>query len=228
MSDHLEFVRAQQLYGMPNVETSTRCPLQCPQCTRAKLQAPKDSSKYKEIKVRINSGVDLRVCDAEKLLKFFDAGVMFCGQLSDPAFWPDLFAFLEFSKTYPNKNIRIMTAASQKNIEWYRAAFELSHSNVTWAFGLDGMKDVSMIYRVGQNSALLFDAMLLGISMGLKIEWHYIVFEHNLHQIEEAKEFANTHGIVLNFIKSNRTGGNITVPVEWKPERNKEIIYGIV
>jgi len=224
MNDHLEFVKAQQLYGMPNIETSTRCPLQCPQCTRAKLQAPKDSNKYKEIKIRIDNGFDLPLRDAEKLLIFFESGVMLCGQLSDPVFWPDLFAFLAFSKTYPNKNVRIMTAASQKNIEWYRKAFELSHTNVTWAFGLDGMKDISMIYRVGQNSALLFDAMVLGRSLGLKIEWHYIVFEHNLHQIEEAKEFANKHGIMLNFIKSNRTGGNVKVPTEWQPEKNKEII----
>lgn len=228
MTDHLTFIGSQKLSGMPNVETSTRCPLQCPQCTRAKLQSPKDSNKYIEIKTRINNGFDLPLTDAEKLLTFFDQGVMLCGQLSDPVFWPDLFKFLEFSKTYPDKNIRIMTAASQKNIEWYRAAFTLSHKNVTWSFGLDGMEDTSMIYRVGQNSKLLFDAMILGKSLGVKIEWHYIVFEHNVHQLEEATEFAGKHGIMLNLVKSNRTGGNIKVPSEWKPKKNKEIINDII
>lgn len=228
MNDYLEFVRSQKSLGMPNIETSTRCPLQCSQCTRAKLQLPKDTGKYKEIRTRIDNGFDLPLADAEKLLRFFDSGVMLCGQLSDPAFWPDLFAFLEFSKTYPNKNIRIMTAASQRNIEWYRKAFDLSHKNVTWAFGIDGMKDTSMLYRVGQNSELLFDAMILGKSLGIKIEWHYIVFEHNIHQLDEAKEYANKNGIMLNLIKSNRSGGNVIVPTDWKPERNKEIIYDIV
>ena len=228
MIDHLEFIKSQQSLGMSNVETSSKCSLHCPQCTRAKLQAPKDSNKYKEIKTRINNGFDLSLKDAEKLLRFFDTGVMLCGQLSDAIFWPDLFPFLEFSKTYPNKNIRIMTAASQKNIEWYRTAFELSHKKVTWAFGIDGLKDTSMIYRIGQNSKLLFDAMLLGRTLGVKIEWHYIVFDYNLHQIEEAKDFANRHGIILNLVKSNRGSDSIKIPEEWKPKRNKEIIYDFV
>ena len=228
MIDHLEFIRSQQLLGMPNIETSSKCSLQCPQCTRAKLQESKDSNKYKEIKMRIDNGFALPLKDAEKLLRFFDSGVMLCGQLSDPVFWPDLFAFLEFSKTYPNKNIRIMTAASQKNIEWYKTAFELSHNNVTWAFGLDGMKDTSMIYRVGQNSELLFDAMILGKSLGIKIEWHYIVFDYNINSIAEAKDFASTYGILLNLVKSNRGSNSIKVPDKWKPKRNKEIIYDII
>ena len=228
MNDHLEFIRSQKLLGMHNIETSTRCTLHCPQCTRSKLQLPKDSNKYKEIKTRINNGFDLSLKDAEKLLKFFDSGIMLCGQLSDTVFWPELFSFLAFSKTYPNKNIRIMTAASQKNIEWYKTAFELSHKNVTWAFGIDGMKDTSIIYRIGQNSELLFDAMILGKSLGVKIEWHYIVFEYNVHQLEQAKKFAVEHKIILNFIKSNRSGGGVTVPNNWKPERNKEIIYDTI
>jgi len=228
VSDHLGFIASQKLFALPNVETSTKCSLRCSQCTRAKLQEPEDSKKYKEIKTRINSGFDLPLRDAEKLLKFFDVGIMFCGQLSDPIFWPSLFDFLELSKTYPTKTIVIATAASQKNIEWYRKGFEISHNKVKWIFGLDGMQDTSAIYRVGQNSALLFDAMVLGRALGVHIEWNYIVFEHNIHQLEQAKEFAKTHGIVLNLVKSNRTGGNVIVPSDWKPERNKETMYDIV
>lgn len=228
MNDHLEFVNSQRLVALPNIETSSKCSLQCSQCTRAKLLTHKESNQYKEIKARINNGFDLPLKDAEKLLRFFEFGVMLCGQLSDPVFWPDLFDFLEFSNMYPNKTIIIMTAAHQKNLEWYKKAFELSHKNVRWTFGLDGMKDTSMIYRVGQNSELLFDAMVLGRSMGITIDWSYIVFEHNIHQLEEAKEFANTHGIMLNLVKSDRTGGTVKVPNEWKPGRNKEIIYDII
>jgi hypothetical protein len=121
-----------------------------------------------------------------------------------------------------------MTAASQKNIEWYRKAFELSHTNVTWIFGLDGLKDTSMIYRVGQNSALLFDAMILGKSMGVHIVWSFIVFEHNEHQLDQAKKFAREYNISLQLVKSDRFGGEIKVPINWSPKRNKEIIYDIV
>ena len=116
MNDHLEFIKSQKLLGLPNIETSSKCSLQCPQCTRVKLQAPKDSNLYKEMKTRIDNGFDLPLQDAIKILRFFDIGVMLCGQLSDPVFWPDVFAFLEFSKSYPHKTIIIMTAASQKKL----------------------------------------------------------------------------------------------------------------
>jgi hypothetical protein len=224
MTDHLTFINSQKTLMLPNLETSTRCTLHCPQCTRAKLHEPKNSSKYKEIKTRINAGFDLPLKDAEKLLTFFDRGVMLCGQLSDPVLWLHLFDFLKFSKNYPDKNIIIMTAASQRNIEWYKQAFELSHKNVSWTFGLDGMQDTSMIYRVGQNSELLFDAMILGKSMGVKICWSYIVFKHNEHQIDQAKKFADQHDINLFFTKSDRRGGGIDVPINWLPKKNKEIL----
>ena len=81
-----------------------------------------------------------------------------------------------------------------------------------------------MIYRVGQNSQLLFDAMLLGKSMGVNVEWHFIVFDYNIDQIDIAKEFAKEHSIDIYFIKTNRPMPGSVVPAEWRPERNKEII----
>jgi glutaredoxin len=224
MNDHLAFINAQKLLGSCNVETSNRCPLRCPQCTRAKLLLPKDSNKYKEIKARINSGDDLQIIDALKLLDFFKRGVFLCGQLSDPVYWPNLFEFLKLSNNYLDRTISLHIAASQKNIEWYKSAFGLCGKNIIWKFGIDGMEDTGPIYRVGQNSKLMFEAMLLGKAMGISIEWHYIVFQHNVHQLDEARLFAKLHNIPLHLVKSNRSGGGVEIPIKWKPNRNKEII----
>lgn len=224
MDDHLNFIQAQKYNIMPNIETSNRCPLQCPQCTRAKLLEPKTSNKYKEIKFRITSGDDLSLEDSEKLLKFFNKGIMLCGQLSDPVYWKNFIEFLKLrKKKYPNSELRIHTAASQKNLEWYKKAFHLCDEKVIWAFGIDGLT-TSEIYRKGQNSKLMFKAMLLAISMNISVEWHYIVFEHNNHEIEPAKHFADKHNIELKLIKSNRTGGGVKIPKGWRPKKNKEII----
>ena len=223
MNDHLEFIKSQKLVARNNIDTSSRCTLRCSTCQRAGLLAPKDSTRYAEIKTKIDNGFDLPLEDAKKLLTFFDRGVMLCGQQSDPIFWINLFDFLEFSKSYPNKYIRIRTAASQKNIEWYRTAFELSHKNVIWIFGLDGLKDTSMIYRVGQNSELLFDAMILGKRMGVNIRWSFIVFKHNEHQLDQAKKFAREYKIHLEFVKSNRSG--VEVPINWIPKKHSETVH---
>jgi hypothetical protein len=227
MNDHLAFVETQKTI-MPNVETSNRCPLQCPQCTRSGLLERKSTNKYKEIKQRIDRGFDLSLEDAKKLLEFFDMGIMLCGSISDPVYWKHFIDFLKLRKEFfPNKRIRVYTAASQKNIEWYKKAFSMCNSNDVWIFGIDGMT-VSEIYRKGQNSNLMFDAMLLAKSMNIGVEWQYIVFKHNIHELEEAKKFSDKHNIKLNIMKSNRTGGGVEVPDNWKPKRNKEVIHDIV
>jgi len=224
-NDYLEYIGISKRYIIPNVETSVKCILRCPQCTRQGLLSPKTSEKYKTTKSRILNGDDLSIKDAKKLLEFFNTGVALCGSLSDPVYWPNFLEFLDLAKSFPDSAIYIHTAASQKNIEWYRDAFSKSTKNTHWIFGLDGMHDTSAIYRIGQNSKLMFDAMTLCKSMGLHTEWHYIVFKHNLHQLDTAKEFAALHNIKLIFIKSDRTGGNIEVPIEWKPGRNKEFVH---
>lgn len=224
--NHLEsFIEAQQTQAHANIETSHRCALKCPQCSRAKLFRPKESRDYRDIKAKIQSGGDLSIKNAEKILKFFDNGFGLCGQISDPVYWHNFLDFLKLSQKFPHVSVGIHTAASQKNIEWYRRAFELCYENIHWKFGIDGFVDTSSIYRVGQNTALLFDAMHLAKSMGLTVEWHFIVFEHNEHQVEQAKEYADEHGFILHLIKSNRTGGNVRVPKNWRPDGyNKEIL----
>jgi MoaA/NifB/PqqE/SkfB family radical SAM enzyme len=224
MDDYLEFLKYHRTSGTCNVETSNRCSLKCLQCTRAKLQFNKDSKQYNEIKNRIASGFDLEIQQAKKLLEFFDKGIFLCGQLSDPVLWPNLLEFLELSKNYPDKYIGIHTAASQRNIEWYKEAFSLSGKNVTWKFGIDGLDNISELYRVGQNSKLMIEAMLLAKSMNVNIEWHFIVFKHNEHQLKQVREFSKTYNISLFLIKSNRSGGGVEVPINWQPIRNKEII----
>jgi hypothetical protein len=226
--DHAAFIISQKRFKMINIETTNRCPLQCPQCTRFKLQHEKHLSSYKETKERIQRGFDLSVNDAKKMLEFFDQGVMLCGSLSDPVYWPNFFEFLDLSKNYPNKIIQIHTAASQKNIDWYKKAFEKANNNVIWIFGIDGLEDTSSIYRVGQNTKLMFEAMNLGSQMNQNIHWQYIVFTHNVHQIDTARNYAKKHNIKLEFVKSDRTNNIIEVPREWRPKKNKEIVYDII
>lgn len=224
MSDLQDFINAQKYNIRANIETSTRCTLRCPQCTRISLQHPKNTNRYKEIKQRITNGFDLEISEAEKLLKFFSDGLMLCGSLSDPVFWPNFFDFLRLTNNYPNSVIQIHTAASQQNLEWYKKAFRLCHKNIIWRFGIDGMTDTGPIYRVGQNTSLMFETMMLAKSMNISVQWQFIIFEHNQHQINEAKNFSKINNIEILFVKSNRVGGSVTVPNHWKPKRNKETI----
>ena len=226
MKTHKDWIQNQELLSMPNIETSTRCTLRCPQCARAALYADKSTRKYKDIRNRIDSGSDLSLKSAELLLQFFKQGIMLCGSISDPVVWPNFIDFLKLKKEkYADRKLRIYTAASQKNIEWYKTAFELSDDSITWIFGLDGLPGTSEKYRIGQNSQLILDAMILARSLNIDVDWQYLVFTHNVHQIDDARKIAKENGINLLLMKSDRTGGGVEVPAEWKPKKNKEIVY---
>lgn len=223
--DHLRFIMDHSTLGTSNLDMSSRCTLKCSSCARAALQGSKSDRKY--IKNRIKNGKDVELESMRKIFEFFPR-VGICGQISDPVFHPKLLEILEMRKSeYPDTDLTIHTAAHQKNIEWYRKAFELTDTRRTmWIFGLDGLEDTSMIYREGQNSPLVMEAMKLGASMGVDVHWQYILFDYNLHQVEQAKEIAAEHGIQLEFMQTNRPSKNpnIKVPDEYLSKNEKRII----
>lgn len=221
MSDFREFYLAQKKSGS-NIETSTRCTLQCPQCQRIWLTFGKDHPRYKEIKTRISNGFDLPLEDFKKIVEFSENRVNLCGQISDPIWWPHLRDALVLMNDYPTIKLVVSTSAHQRNIEWYRETYEMTPDNVIWRFGLDGIGKTSEIYRVKQDSELIWEAMLLGKEMGKRIEWQFIVFDHNVHEVEEAKALAKEHNMNFVLLKTDRTDNGFKAASGWEAKRNKE------
>ena len=90
--------------------------------------------------------------------------------------------------------LSIHTAATVKNkkFDWYKKINEIYAINDTyWKLGLDGFPDVSHIYRTNQDSEFLFDTMVKLKELGANVEWQYIIFSFNEHQIEDAKKFCD-------------------------------------
>ena len=85
-----------------NIDASAKCTLECPKCLRQTLR--KDGVKI--------PGEDMSIVTFKKLLKYYDGGIVFCGQLSDPIFNDNLIEMLEISKDRPW--VHINTAATSK------------------------------------------------------------------------------------------------------------------
>lgn len=215
MNDHEYYLLGQANLSMANLDTSSKCILNCAQCYRL----PKDnqqSERYRSALIdRVRQGREMPVSDLDKMCKFFTE-INFCGQISDPIMHSEFYELLDLAAKYPNVYFNIATAAHAKNIEWYQKAFEKSGSNIMWTFGLDGLADTSATYRVGQNSQLVYDAMILGASMGKNIQWQYIVFEYNEHQVEEARAIAKEHGIRFAMLVTNRNDNGFKSPDSYK------------
>jgi hypothetical protein len=71
-------------------------------------------------------------------------------------------------------------------------------------FGVDGLEDTAHKYRVGINWQQSFDAMCLGVKKGKQVNWQWIPFSFNEHQIDEARKLAKDNGINLVLRLSGR------------------------
>lgn len=189
-----------------NIENSPRCTLACPMCKRTTF--------FKLNEEKVIPGMDMTLEDLEKCLKYFKR-ITFSGQLSDPIFNKDLIKMLQIC--YQNNiHTRVNTAATGRKTDWYMEAF-LANPKATWTFGIDGPANLSHLYRKNQNSEHLFEMMLLARKMNVKTVWQYIIFSYNKAYLEQCKQIAKEHGIIMNLIYSQRD-----LPLEFIPRGENE------
>jgi MoaA/NifB/PqqE/SkfB family radical SAM enzyme len=182
-----------QKYARPNLDISHRCILRCPQCIRQK-----DISQS-----QIKRSFDLEEKDFQKILNYYNNGVTFCGQISDPIYHPNFLNFLKMCHGQ-GRAIRIATNGTGKSREWWEEAFSYGKGENAWYFGVDGIDEKSELYRVGSNFKNVWEMMKLGKSLGHTIVWQYIIFGYNENDIDQAIEIAKKEGFTLLLIKTNR------------------------
>ena len=61
-------------------------------------------------------------------------------------------------------------------------------------FSIDGLEDTNHIYRRNVKWNKIMENAMSFISTGASAHWDMLVFEHNKHQVEEAKELAKEMG----------------------------------
>ena len=178
------------------IDASNKCSLQCHKCGR---------QWYMDNKRKI-PGETLSLENFTKLTNYYNSFIEFCGQISDITMNPNLKDFLKVThdKGIPTK---VSTAASYRSSDWYIDCFN-ANRNAEWMFGIDGMPEESHWYRKNQNGEKLFDIMIKGRELGMKIRWQYIIFRYNQNSIEEAKALARQHGIVFELNYSSRWDKN--------------------
>lgn len=188
-------------YQYITIDTCSKCTLQCEVCRR--------QSNKNVLGIHPGeNGKDIPTDDFLKLSKYFDV-FSFCGAVSDPLFCDTLIDCLAITKDVENSHTWIHTAATAKHRskDWYRDAFS-ANPRAIWIFGLDGLPEESHKYRIGQDGPFLWEIMKLGVSMGIDVEWQYIVFRYNENHIETAHAMAKEHGMRFEIKLSNRYPAN--------------------
>ena len=114
----------------PNIDTSHRCAFKCPQCIRQKITSQS----------QIRRSFDLEEEEFEKILNYYERGVTFCGQISDPIYHPNFLNLLKMCDQHKNgKRVRIATVGSGKSDAWWDEAYSYGVGDNGWFFGVDGI-----------------------------------------------------------------------------------------
>lgn len=177
-----------------NVEASTRCNLLCPGCSRTKdILGLENRTKTWDIGDLDIENFKLLVREENKL-----KSLTYNLALSDPIYSGTLFSQLEYINTLSwRPNIVVSTNGSGRSEKWWKQFASLLRGHQDRIeFAVDGLADTNHIYRVNAK----WDSIVIGIktlreNFNGPIWWRYIVFEHNYHQINEAKALAKEWGV---------------------------------
>ena len=177
-----------------HVELTSRCTLRCPKCTRTL-----SPNSYTITDLSYNDFI--KFFDGEMMKR--DLGFLFAGRLGDPIYHPQLFAFIDYIKKY-NKPISIETNGSYRPKPWWKILAGKLAKNDTLTFSVDGLEDTNHVYRINSRWEDIIAAMNVCSKRKFNVQWKFIIFKHNQHQIDEAKEIAQSLGFKFIAYLSHR------------------------
>lgn len=187
------------------IETTTRCLLGCPACSRTVFSSTLKKPYPKQ---------DL---DADDLYHFLDCKsgsdleiLSLCGDYGDCIYYPQLFYFIERFRS--TKRFSIHTAGSHQSAEFWHRLVGMLNSNDRVVFGIDGLEDTNHLYRKNSNWASIMTAMDIVAASPVQLQWDTNIFSFNYNRIDEIKQFAENKGARFVCKKTSRFGDDSLIP----------------
>ena len=177
-----------------HLEITSKCNVSCPMCLRnISGGAPNPQLPLTELSLD-----DIKKIFPLKFIKQLKR-IYMCGNYGDPMLAKDsLEVFHFFRKNNPDLFLSLFSNASGRGKAWWK---ELAQVVNLVHFSIDGLEDTNAIYRRGANFKKIMANAKSYISAGGKAVWDFIVFAHNEHQVEEARELAQSMGFEKFVVK---------------------------
>ena len=184
-----------------HIEASSYCNARCPGCPRNGYGYPiagrfkqqhLDLEKYSEI---LGLYPDVKT-------------ITFSGNHGDPVMHPDIVKLCEPT----NIKYDIATNGSIGLLESY---VSLAKLGVEVTFGIDGLEDTNHLYRQGVIWNNLMNRVKKFIDAGGTAIWQFIKFQHNMDQIDEAKNYSEKLGFktINTPIKPKAIANHLLIPM---------------
>ncbi len=177
-----------------HIEMTEKCNLVCLMCDRNKSGgAVNHFLKGRELTLDLLKKVFTKdFCNQLKR-------VYFCGNYGDAILAPDLLSTLQYLKSQnPQLKTSVVTSGCSRPLHWWR---ELTKVVDSIRFGIDGLEDTHKIYRQGAIWSLIIRNAKAYIDDGGYAIWDYLVFGHNEHQIEKARQLSEELGFEEFIVK---------------------------
>ena len=182
-------------------EPTTICQLECPQCARFDAQG---AFNHNINPVNITLAEFKQLLSVE-FLRQLDKFYM-CGTFGEPTVNYDC---LEMFKYVRSANIAITlglnTNGSTRSSKWWSELAQLfCQARDYVVFSIDGLEDTNHIYRKKSSWRRIMNNAEAFIDAGGSAHWDMIVFEHNEHQVDQARELARDMGFTWFRVKRSQ------------------------
>jgi MoaA/NifB/PqqE/SkfB family radical SAM enzyme len=171
------------------IELTSKCTLACPGCSRVVMEKHKDVWDGGHLPTQLIKDI-ANTTDFRKY--------SFIGCYGDVIYHPD---FLDIIKHYRDldKSLAIHTNGSFKTAKWWEKAKQINWTTKTeFVFSVDGLADTNHLYRINSRWDMLWYGMQAMSSIPKPqrpyLEWKYIIFPYNEHQVDEARIMCNDLG----------------------------------
>lgn len=139
------------------------------------------------------------------MLKNSLSKVIFNGNFGDPAIHPDFINICKYVVEHAHDELKFRISSNGAmfdNEYWEKVGKVLAplkrHSII---FALDGLEDTHHIYRRNTKWQDVIDHAKAFIANGGRAEWQFIIFDHNKHQTNRARELSKKYGFFNIFFK---------------------------
>ena len=182
-------------------ELTSRCNAGCPLCPRTVLH----DDPNKELPISDINFDSMK----EWMPKEFKHRVDFklSGNIGDAGVHPKCDEIIKFLGSYGNRtSIKLHTNGGMRSAAFWQEMGQISyHANrtageenkfqFTTRFAIDGLDDTNHLYRIGTRFDIIMRNVEAYVTAGGTAEWHFIEFDHNTHQIDEAQRLAESMGV---------------------------------
>jgi MoaA/NifB/PqqE/SkfB family radical SAM enzyme len=182
-----------------HLELTTRCNAACPMCPR-NLQGGAINP--------LLPLTHLSLDDLRTILGDFTGPLasvtrlLLCGNYGDPIVVPNLLEMIAWVRSErPGIRFSIHTNGSARTTKWWTAMANILSPECQVTFSIDGLEDTNHLYRRHTDFNKIMENAKAFIAAGGSARWAFLIFDHNKHQMEAARQLAKETGFKSFFTK---------------------------